>query len=181
MVRLQRRSNELHKEVRFMGLAKRLWCVSITTAAMWMVSGNAPAPAAESSTATTQHFHSLEEDLHDERENNAALRAKARERIGWRDEKGRRDSVVRIKVLGLNDFHGQLSAGRLVSGRPVGGAAVLASYLKNAAASAPDGHLIIHAGDHVGATPPASSFRAFARRAFNSVSQLAGEQRLPAC
>jgi len=64
---------------------------------------------------------------------------------------------AKIKILGFNDFHGQLSAGRLVGGHPVGGAAVMASYLKAASAAAEDGALIVHAGDHVGASPPASA------------------------
>src|SRR5688572_29191803 len=41
--------------------------------------------------------------------------------------------VVPVRLLGLNDFHGRLSEGLLVAGRPVGGAAVLASYLKASA------------------------------------------------
>jgi 5'-nucleotidase len=65
-------------------------------------------------------------------------------------------SLVRFKILGFNDFHGQLETTRLQD-RPVGGAAVLASYLK-AAGAAVDGHAIIaHAGDQVGASPPASA------------------------
>jgi 5'-nucleotidase len=63
----------------------------------------------------------------------------------------------RVKVLGFNDFHGQLEAGRVVAGRPVGGAAVLASYLKNAQAGIESQTIIVHAGDHVGASPPASA------------------------
>jgi 5'-nucleotidase len=63
----------------------------------------------------------------------------------------------RVKVLGFNDFHGQLEAGRVVAGRPVGGAAVLASYLKSAQAGLEGQTLIVHAGDHVGASPPASA------------------------
>jgi len=104
-----------------------------------------------------ESYHSLEQDVHDDRENDAAVRAKARLRVGWRDEKAKNDPFVHVKILGINDFHGQLSTGRLVGIRPVGGAAVLASYLKSAAASAKDGHLIIHAGDQVGASPPASA------------------------
>lgn len=45
-------------------------------------------------------------------------------------------------MLGFNDFHGQLSSGRRVNNRPVGGAAVLASYLKSAAASARNGAIV---------------------------------------
>lgn len=64
---------------------------------------------------------------------------------------------LKVKVLGFNDFHGQLEAGRFVSNRPVGGAAVLASYLKAAQVGIEDQTLIVHAGDHVGASPPASA------------------------
>ncbi|MDX2024494.1 MAG: bifunctional metallophosphatase/5'-nucleotidase [Deltaproteobacteria bacterium] len=64
---------------------------------------------------------------------------------------------LRVKLLAFNDFHGQLSAGRLVSGRPVGGAQVMAAYLKAASAGFEDQTLIVHAGDHVGASPPASA------------------------
>jgi 5'-nucleotidase len=65
-------------------------------------------------------------------------------------------------LLGLNDFHGQLSAGRLVANRPVGGAAVLVPYLHAAQQDSRDPDLsdrtfIVHAGDHVGATPPESA------------------------
>ena len=62
-----------------------------------------------------------------------------------------------VKLLGLNDFHGQLEKGKFVSGRPVGGAAVLASYLKTAQAGIESQTVIVHAGDHVGASPPASA------------------------
>ena len=64
---------------------------------------------------------------------------------------------LRVKLLGFNDFHGQLEEGRLVGVRPVGGAAVLASYLKSAQAGVEDQTIIVHAGDHVGASPPASA------------------------
>jgi 5'-nucleotidase len=103
------------------------------------------------------HSHSHEEDLEDERLSNAHARRRAAERIGWKDERRQRDPVIDLKVLGINDFHGQLAAGRMVGPRPVGGAAVLASYLKTAAAAAKDGYLLIHAGDHVGASPPDSA------------------------
>jgi len=64
---------------------------------------------------------------------------------------------LHVKLLGLNDFHGQLDTGRVVSGRPVGGAAVLASYLKAAQAGIEDQTIIVHAGDQVGASPPSSA------------------------
>lgn len=64
---------------------------------------------------------------------------------------------LRVKLLGFNDFHGQLEEGRRVANRPVGGAAVMASYLKAAQAGVESQTIIVHAGDHVGASPPASA------------------------
>jgi 5'-nucleotidase len=61
--------------------------------------------------------------------------------------------LVRVQVLGLNDFHGQLMPGKQLRGRPVGGAAVLGAYLRAAAQRFPGDTLIVHAGDHVGASP----------------------------
>lgn len=84
-------------------------------------------------------------------------RADAAKKVSWKSEKKCTGKLVQVKVLGFNDFHGQLSAGRLVAGRPAGGAAVMAAYLKAAAAAAEGGALIVHAGDHVGASPPASA------------------------
>lgn len=101
------------------------------------------------------HFHSQEADNWSAREHLEA-RKQARYRVTWRDARWRQDPVVRIKLLGINDFHGQLSP-RSVGGRLAGGAAVLAAYLEAAAAAAEDGALIVHAGDHVGASPPSSA------------------------
>jgi 5'-nucleotidase len=64
---------------------------------------------------------------------------------------------LKVKLLGFNDFHGQLSTGKTVSSRPVGSAAVLESYLKTAQAGIENQTLIVHAGDHVGASPAASA------------------------
>jgi 5'-nucleotidase len=60
-----------------------------------------------------------------------------------------------IQLIGLNDFHGQLGAGKQINGRPVGGASALAAYVQREAAAAPT--LIVHAGDWVGASPPESA------------------------
>ncbi|HEX5661381.1 MAG TPA: bifunctional metallophosphatase/5'-nucleotidase [Polyangiales bacterium] len=60
-----------------------------------------------------------------------------------------------IQLIGLNDFHGQLVAGRRIDGRPVGGASALAAYVQREASRAPT--LIVHAGDWVGASPPESA------------------------
>jgi 5'-nucleotidase len=60
-----------------------------------------------------------------------------------------------IQLIGLNDFHGQLPAGKRINARPVGGASALAAYVQREAARAPT--LIVHAGDWVGASPPESA------------------------
>lgn len=65
----------------------------------------------------------------------------------------RAERLVRVQVLALNDFHGQLTSGRKLQGRPVGGAAVLAAYLRDAARRFAGDTLVVHAGDHVGASP----------------------------
>jgi 5'-nucleotidase len=106
--------------------------------------------------AHEEQGHSLEQDQHDERAEGLEARRAAQARLTWRDSRWRQDPVVRIKLLGLNDFHGALSR-RNVGARPAGGAAVLASYLTAAAAQAEDGAFVIHAGDHVGASPPNSA------------------------
>lgn len=66
-------------------------------------------------------------------------------------------ATVNIKILGINDFHGQISTGRFVDKEPAGGAAILAAYLKQAQIGMEDGTLITLMGDQVGASPPASS------------------------
>lgn len=100
--------------------------------------------------------HSLESDDGDDHGERAETRQQASVRVHWRDPRWQQDPVVHLKLLGINDFHGQLSP-RVVAGRPAGGAAVLAAYLKSAAGNAEDGSLIIHAGDQVGASPPNSA------------------------
>lgn len=92
-------------------------------------------------------------------EDSAASREHAAHPLSWRSNRRehRRHKTETVRLLGFNDFHGQLSQGRTVASRPVGGAAVLASYLRSSAADFPERALIIHAGDHVGASPPASA------------------------
>lgn len=63
---------------------------------------------------------------------------------------------VRIRLLAVNDFHGHLSAGQKLAGRPVGGAAVLAAYLKDAERGFEGRAIVVHSGDHVGASPAVS-------------------------
>jgi len=85
------------------------------------------------------------------------LRAQASSRTYWRDnDAADPDSWVHFKILGFNDFHGQLEP-RTLFGRPAGGAAVLAGYLRAESAQSPNGAILVHAGDHVGASPPISA------------------------
>src|SRR3954447_4716485 len=65
--------------------------------------------------------------------------------------------TVDLQVLGVNDLHGNLEP-TPVSGRPAGGVAYLGSYLAAAKAQDPDGTIIAHAGDTVGASPLISSW-----------------------
>ncbi len=92
---------------------------------------------------------------HSEDEDGAPQRVQAAERVEWRAAEVA--DTLRVKLLAINDFHGQLSAGRRVANRPVGSAAVLAGYLRNAQAGLEDQTILVHAGDHVGASPPASA------------------------
>ncbi|MHB1947549.1 MAG: bifunctional metallophosphatase/5'-nucleotidase [Gammaproteobacteria bacterium] len=64
---------------------------------------------------------------------------------------------VLIKILGINDFHGQVTAGRKVGNHPVGSAAVLASYLKESQKQTQDGTIFTMMGDQFGASPPVSA------------------------
>jgi 5'-nucleotidase len=65
--------------------------------------------------------------------------------------------TVDLQVLGVNDLHGNLEPS-LVSGKPAGGVAWLASYLRQAEAQDPRGTIVAHAGDTVGASPLISSW-----------------------
>ncbi|MGE0684679.1 MAG: bifunctional UDP-sugar hydrolase/5'-nucleotidase [Candidatus Binatia bacterium] len=100
---------------------------------------------------------------HDEAgEDSLEMRESAAQPVEWRAFQTHIASMaagnfVPVQLLAINDFHGQLSEGRFVSGRPVGSAAVLAAYLKAAQVGQEDHTFIVHAGDHVGASPPASA------------------------
>lgn len=64
---------------------------------------------------------------------------------------------LKVKILAINDFHGQLSP-KTVGARPAGGAAVLASYLKSAqAVRGADQTIIVSDGDFIGASPANSA------------------------
>ena len=70
--------------------------------------------------------HSLEADQHDERVlEGAQARSKASERVRWQDPAARHDPTIAVKLLGINDFHGQPSPrtlGPTTALRLVGGA-----------------------------------------------------------
>lgn len=108
---------------------------------------------------------SLEWDRDDEDGDTIEMRRDAGRRLEWKAadfHEREKESLLHVQILGINDFHGQISAGRRVANRPVGGAAVLAAYLKAAQQDANDPELsdrtfIVHAGDHVGASPPESA------------------------
>jgi 5'-nucleotidase len=89
----------------------------------------------------------------------AALRQLAAKTVSWRapGATANPDRQVRIKLLGFNDFHGQVSGGIDVDGRTAGGAPVLAAYLKKAMAGHENSTVVVHAGDLVGASPPPSA------------------------
>lgn len=94
----------------------------------------------------------------DDADDDSALeaRAVAGHRVEWRAA-GKIAAPAKVRLLGINDFHGQLPAGRKVGSRPVGSAGVLAAWLKAAEMGDEDRTLVVHAGDHVGASPPASA------------------------
>ena len=97
---------------------------------------------------------------HDSAVDGPGLRRLAEKVVAWRESRlpptSDPSKWLPLQLLGINDFHGALSPRKLGTA-DVGGAAVLAGYLKAAAASAPGPTLIIHAGDHVGASPPSSA------------------------
>lgn len=63
---------------------------------------------------------------------------------------------VNVRVLGLNDLHGNLEPPSTVAGRPVGGVAALAGYMDLYEAENPGPTFRVHSGDMVGGSPLAS-------------------------
>ncbi len=66
------------------------------------------------------------------------------------------DGLATVHILAINDLHGAIDSGRRVSGRPVGGAAALASYLKERSLGRTD-TVLVGVGDMVGGSPPVSA------------------------
>jgi hypothetical protein len=59
----------------------------------------------------------------EEEEDLPEVRALAERPVRWRASKGIDPAgLLDVRILAINDFHGQLSEGRRVGGRPVGGA-----------------------------------------------------------
>lgn len=93
---------------------------------------------------------------HDHASDDPKAREHAAHRVRWVAPQHHPSRTKQVKLLTFNDFHGQLGP-RSVGGRTAGGAAVLASYLEAAQTGFEGRSLIIHAGDHVGASPPQSA------------------------
>ncbi|MFZ2315282.1 MAG: bifunctional metallophosphatase/5'-nucleotidase [Gammaproteobacteria bacterium] len=66
------------------------------------------------------------------------------------------EEPVIIKVLGINDFHGQISEGVKLNNRAVGSAPILAAFIKKAQQGYENSNLIALMGDQISASPPAS-------------------------
>jgi 5'-nucleotidase len=75
--------------------------------------------------------------------------------VAWRNTASP-DTTVFVRLLGVNDLHGQLEQHLQAHGpdgnRPIGGAAVLAAYLKVERAEHPGRTLTLLAGDSIGAS-----------------------------
>ncbi|GAA0479905.1 hypothetical protein GCM10008986_00470 [Salinibacillus aidingensis] len=65
--------------------------------------------------------------------------------------------TISVKLLGVNDFHGQLESMEKGDKR-LGGAPYLASYLHQYQMESDENTLLVHAGDAVGNSPPISAF-----------------------
>jgi 5'-nucleotidase len=87
----------------------------------------------------------------------AELHRLVSETTQWSGGQQARGKTQNLKILGFNDFHGQLSPPPPLDGRPLGGAAVLASYFREAASGVEGATLVVHAGDLIGASPPESA------------------------
>jgi len=147
-----RRSSLLHRAAR--GL---LFAVVSSGAVACSASSDAtlPAPASPAAPATFSHGSATDCQADDDVDS-LPLREKAGRRVEWKKEGVPVDRRVAVQILGINDFHGQLSP-RAVAGRPAGGAAVLAAYLEAASVGLEENTFIAHAGDNVGASPPNSA------------------------
>ncbi len=116
--------------------------------ALWGVplSGPAEEQNIDGDTVLTQHFERARMELHSLEGRQQVLLTRL----------GAAMVPLHLKILALNDLHGQITATRRVGGRPAGGAAFLATYLEQRAAQV-QYSLLVHAGDMVGASEPTSA------------------------
>ncbi|PLR95153.1 bifunctional metallophosphatase/5'-nucleotidase [Bacillus sp. T33-2] len=63
---------------------------------------------------------------------------------------------IKVQLLGINDFHGQIDTSKKVNNRLAGRADYLAAYLKQRQSTNPN-TLLIHSGDVVGGSSPTSA------------------------
>lgn len=83
--------------------------------------------------------------------------------VSWVSPEGGAGLAARVRLITFNDFHGRIEARQVVNGgpgepgRPVGGAAVVKSWIDSLVAQAPKDAVIIAAGDQIGASPPVSA------------------------
>jgi 2',3'-cyclic-nucleotide 2'-phosphodiesterase (5'-nucleotidase family) len=67
-------------------------------------------------------------------------------------------NIANVRVIGINDFHGQISDSTAKSGETeLGGAATLSAYIQRERAGNPNGTVVVSAGDNFGAAPPEST------------------------
>ncbi|PKL59217.1 MAG: bifunctional metallophosphatase/5'-nucleotidase, partial [Methanomicrobiales archaeon HGW-Methanomicrobiales-4] len=67
------------------------------------------------------------------------------------------ETPVNLTILALNDYHGQVSTGKMVNNTPVGSMGVLASYILQSINASGENHTIIALpGDMTGVSPPES-------------------------
>jgi len=126
-------------------------CVRLVPCLLAIACGAAPDPPVATASIANERCT----PPRDHGEDTLALRAQAAEVLVFGVPGA--DDAAEVKLLGFNDFHGQLGVGKTVEGRPVGGATALAAYLDAAAGGRLDRALIVHAGDMVGASPPSSA------------------------
>ena len=91
--------------------------------------------------------------------NNVLLeREIASKEVSWQLIKGNRTAnIIEGKIVGINDFHGQITEGKMVGGRPLGSAAVLTSYLKAEEEKYGKRIFYVSVGDLIGGSPPESA------------------------
>lgn len=135
---------------------------AVFTTALAACGGGSQAPAStqeRAALAAAQARTAPPDDGHGHASGGDSLeaRAQAAQPVSWMTTGRQPAAPVSIRLLGFNDFHGQISAGRLVANRPVGSAAVFKAYIDAASAGYEDRVVVVGAGDMVGASPLSSA------------------------